>query len=362
MSENSINVNEIEDYKNEISIDFSNFTEDINKALSKHDSDTEAHVNLVSSILNNIESSANALTADTDAKLSLKADLATTSGINTGDETNVTIKSKLGVVSATNEGYVTPVQKAAWDAASVGGGKTLISSTDTTSDYLVNKLVGSSGITVTKASGGANESLTITPDSTITKQGNNFNGANELVKLNVNGQLPALDGSLLTNLIKSDGSVTFSAEQKGVDPVSAKGLTTLQKVQALISAIDYSGLATKTLSNVTAAASSYLNSVGIRTVVSSYTNGNSWYRVWSDGWIEQGGYMPDTAQNVLAGVSLLKPFSNANYNLNICLYNNTRSDGITGCGVGWYSKDSTSFTRFMISAYCYGAYWRAEGY
>lgn len=37
-------------------------------------------------------------------------------------------------------------------------------------------------------------------DTSVTKQGNTFNGTNQLVKLNSSGQLPALDGSLLANL------------------------------------------------------------------------------------------------------------------------------------------------------------------
>lgn len=37
-------------------------------------------------------------------------------------------------------------------------------------------------------------------DTTVTKQGNTFNGAEQLVLLNSSGQLPALDGSLLTNI------------------------------------------------------------------------------------------------------------------------------------------------------------------
>lgn len=253
MSENPIKVNEIIDYQNEVSIDFANFTEDINKALLEHDSSADSHANIVSSLLENIDSSANAVTAQIQTKLDLKADLATTSGINTGDETNSTIKSKLGIVSTTNEGYVTPVQKAAWDAASVGGGKTLISGSDTTCDYIGNKLVGGAGINVTKTNSDSNEHLAFTIDSTVTQQGNIFNGINQLVKLNSKGQLPALDGSLLANLIKSDGSVPLMAEQKGVAPTSSTGLTTKAYVQSLISAIDYSSLANITLSNITKA-------------------------------------------------------------------------------------------------------------
>lgn len=39
-----------------------------------------------------------------------------------------------------------------------------------------------------------------TSDTTVTKQGNIFNGVNQLVQLNSSGQLPALDGSLITNV------------------------------------------------------------------------------------------------------------------------------------------------------------------
>lgn len=39
-----------------------------------------------------------------------------------------------------------------------------------------------------------------TSDTTVTKQGNTFNGANQLVQLNSSGQLPALNGSLLSGL------------------------------------------------------------------------------------------------------------------------------------------------------------------
>ena len=53
---------------------------------------------------------------------------------------------------------------------------------------------------------------------------------------------------------------------------------------------DVSGKANTSLDNITNAAASSLNAVGARTVVNAYRNGESWYRKWSDGWVEQGGY------------------------------------------------------------------------
>ena len=46
-------------------------------------------------------------------------------------------------------------------------------------------------------------------------------------------------------------------------------------------------------------------------VVQNYRNGKNWYRVWSDGWIEQGGM--NSKDNTT--VNLLKPFQNTNYGI-----------------------------------------------
>ena len=49
-----------------------------------------------------------------------------------------------------------------------------------------------------------------------------------------------------------------------------------------------------------------------KTVVENYVNGTSWYRVWSDGWVEQGGVSSGATK-----VTFLKAFSNANYTINV---------------------------------------------
>ena len=50
-------------------------------------------------------------------------------------------------------------------------------------------------------------------------------------------------------------------------------------------------------------------------VVANYRNGTSWYRVWSDGWIEQGvvATVNNAAPNASIRVNLLKSMSNTNY-------------------------------------------------
>ena len=65
----------------------------------------------------------------------------------------------------------------------------------------------------------------------------------------------------------------------------------------------------------TTTSSASANKVAV--VTQNYVNGTSWYRVWSDGWKEQGGqYRTTTTQRQTWGViTFLKPFSNTNYNV-----------------------------------------------
>lgn len=50
----------------------------------------------------------------------------------------------------------------------------------------------------------------------------------------------------------------------------------------------------------------------VQCVVETYSNGTSWYRIWSDGWCEQGGQIVQTGDAYIT-VSFLKPFINTNY-------------------------------------------------
>lgn len=70
-------------------------------------------------------------------------------------------------------------------------------------------------------------------------------------------------------------------------------------------------------------------------LVEKYTNGKSWYRVYSDGWIEQGGYANGNGVSIV----LLKKMMNINYSI------------ILGGGnsSGW-GNNSHSFTFYNVSA------------
>ena len=73
-------------------------------------------------------------------------------------------------------------------------------------------------------------------------------------------------------------------------------------------------------------------------VVTSYKSGTSWYRIYSDGWIEQGGYI---SLNPSGKVNFLKPFKDDNYTITISgqrTSNNgfVRISGLTATSVTFY--------------------------
>ena len=53
-----------------------------------------------------------------------------------------------------------------------------------------------------------------------------------------------------------------------------------------------------------------VNRLNQRVVETTYKSGTSWYRVWSDGFVEQGGLSTGVNSK---NITFLKPFSNANY-------------------------------------------------
>ena len=52
-----------------------------------------------------------------------------------------------------------------------------------------------------------------------------------------------------------------------------------------------------------------IDRAGNYTVIETYHNGTEWYRIWSDGWIEQGGF----TTNVSGRLYFQKPFSDTNF-------------------------------------------------
>lgn len=94
-------------------------------------------------------------------------------------------------------------------------------------------------------------------------------------------------------------------------------------------------------------------------ITETYSNGASWYRVWSDKWCEQGGYCTGSVGYT---VTFLKPFSNTNYNPTVT-FNYSHSAPIMN--MGCINLKTTSM-EIYIGDSAQGdsrpVYWQARGY
>lgn len=90
-------------------------------------------------------------------------------------------------------------------------------------------------------------------------------------------------------------------------------------------------------------------------VTETFRDGSSWYRVYSDGWCEQGGR--SSATSTLVVVNLLKPFIDTNYSvITTGLY-----DGGNTANAWDYVRNFTTST-FSIYQQEDGCVWEAKGY
>ena len=112
-------------------------------------------------------------------------------------------------------------------------------------------------------------------------------------------------------------------------------------------------------------AGSDINSQNLTTchvVVETYVNSTSWYRVWDDGWVEQGGVIDSVSGNsyTAATINLLKPFSNTNYTVLLTQNDNGQTLGLDGATNG-NSVHSKSINSFVIATYSWtlGRNWYA---
>ena len=92
------------------------------------------------------------------------------------------------------------------------------------------------------------------------------------------------------------------------------------------------------LSDVNAASRGY--------VVDSYHNGSEWYRIYSDGWCEQGGRFYNNA-NTVNTISFLKPFKNTDYSL---LINHGVSGGFASAIQGQNADEAYEYTTTSFKA------------
>lgn len=92
-------------------------------------------------------------------------------------------------------------------------------------------------------------------------------------------------------------------------------------------------------------------------IVDTYVNGASWYRVYSDGWCEQGGFV-DVGAVATTTISLLKPYIDTNYTISLT---NRYTGTSAKSAVHVTSVDTSSFVYWSENANG-DAYWEVKGY
>lgn len=140
------------------------------------------------------------------------------------------------------------------------------------------------------------------------------------------------------NGVNSNGEVTVDVGVKKVNGVSPDSGGNVKVEEYTHPA---SGVTAGTYDRVTVNAQGHIisGSKAKAFISASYTSGTSWYRKWSDGWIEQGG------KGVASGYSsrsqtnnLFLPFSNTNYTI-VC----TKLDSDTSAAITVVQKTTTTF-------------------
>ena len=90
-------------------------------------------------------------------------------------------------------------------------------------------------------------------------------------------------------------------------------------------------------------------------VVETWHSGTSWYRVWSDGWIEQGGWRNNRNDRTF---NLYKPYTNINYTVLVTSRAPVLGDSDFQCHVLITSNSQFHVAGQLAS----GCFWVAYGY
>lgn len=85
--------------------------------------------------------------------------------------------------------------------------------------------------------------------------------------------------------------------------------------------------------------------IGKSVLIRSYTNSEThqWYRVYSDGWCEQGGYLDECTKGVNKNVNLTLPYINSEYYAN-AIYDSNDIGVVSGSQTAINNKAMSSFS------------------
>lgn len=95
-------------------------------------------------------------------------------------------------------------------------------------------------------------------------------------------------------------------------------------------------------------------------VVDSWKSGDNWYRKYSDGFIEQGGILPEKNYETITSVSLNTPFTTTSYYVGMTPKKD--SQVAAGANAGLHTLNTSSFTFDIAVSATYAYHWYACGY
>lgn len=204
----------------------------------------------------------------------------------------------------------------------------------------------------------------IVPDAQVQSDWNETSATSKAYILNkptipdtssmANVDLSNLSATGETHFVKSDIAVTHT-KNTTVGSTSKPVYVSYTGVATVCTGLSISNLCNTSSSNITS------NTDKPCVVQQHYVNGTSWYRVWSDGWIEQGGALHKTAgitTDAVVTVTFLKAFTGTNYSL----VSNVGSNSSTNISQyrQIYANTQTGFTYRGKSDYM--GNWYACGY
>ncbi len=97
-------------------------------------------------------------------------------------------------------------------------------------------------------------------------------------------------------------------------------------------------------------------------ITETYHNGSEWYRLWSDGFIEQGGSIHSSGTGVSdKTITFLKPFSTTSYVFNRTTWNGSTAVTATAYWIGYRNKTPTSVNFYMDNDNALETTWTAMG-
>ena len=92
-------------------------------------------------------------------------------------------------------------------------------------------------------------------------------------------------------------------------------------------------------------------------VIETYVNGLSWYRIYADGWCEQGGRLGGTVDSFRT-INLLKTYRDTNYTISLAESNPNDNNNSRNSTI---SYDSMTGNTIRLYANRY-PYWETRGY